>query len=129
MLAVTSLRLDQVQRHIDATNLHLSEDRQIKITLVNGPRSFVCTGPPQSLYGLNLSLRKMKAPTGLEQSRVPHSQRKIKFSSRFLPITAPFHSSYLLGVDSLIARDVKRCGLYFDPKDLAVPVYATDSGE
>ncbi|RUP46910.1 fatty acid synthase [Jimgerdemannia flammicorona] len=127
MLAVAGLRLDQVQKHVEATNLHLSEDRQIKLTLINGPRSFVCTGPPQSLYGLNLSLRKVKAPTGLEQSRVPHSQRKIKFSSRFLPITAPFHSSYLLGVDEIIGKDVEKYELHFNTKDLTVPVYATDS--
>ncbi|ORX59428.1 fatty acid synthase [Hesseltinella vesiculosa] len=128
MLAVTGLRESQVVRHLEATNAHLAPDRQIEITLHNGPRSFVCTGPPQSLYGLNLALRKLKAPTGLDQSRVPYSQRKIKFSSRFLPITAPFHSAYLnLATPSLLA-DVERHQLQIDAKALTIPVYATDSG-
>jgi malonyl CoA-acyl carrier protein transacylase len=129
MLAVTGLRESQVLKHLEATNAHLGPDRQIEITLLNGPRSFVCTGPPQSLYGLNLSLRKLKAPTGLDQSRIPFSQRKIKFSSRFLPITAPFHSSYLQTAVDTLLRDVERYQLHHDAKDLKIPVYATDSGK
>ena len=129
MLSISGLREDQVLKHLDATNAHLAPDRQIQITLFNGPRSFVCTGPPQSLYGLNLSLRKLKAPTGLEQSRVPFSQRKIKFSSRFLPITAPFHSNYLEQASDILKEDIKRGNLAFDAKDLKVPVFATDSGK
>ncbi|KAG2217921.1 hypothetical protein INT45_012584 [Circinella minor] len=128
MLAITGLREEQVLKHLDATNAHLAPDRQIKVTLFNGPRSFVCTGPPQSLYGLNLSLRKLKAPTGLEQSRVPFSQRKLKFSSRFLPITAPFHSNYLDEAVDILKEDIKRGGLEFNVKDLKIPVFATDSG-
>ncbi|KAM3582650.1 fatty acid synthase alpha subunit Lsd1 [Umbelopsis sp. WA50703] len=129
MLAINNLREDQVLKHLEATNSHLAPDRQIKLTLNNGPRSFVCTGPPQSLYGLNLSLRKLKAPTGLEQSRIPFSQRKIKFSSRFLPITAPFHSSYLEQVAPILTKDIERCNLRFSANDLAIPVRATDSGD
>ncbi|KAI8643676.1 fatty acid synthase [Parasitella parasitica] len=129
MLAVTGLREKQVMKHLEATNSHLAPERQIEITLHNGPRSFVCTGPPQSLYGLNLSLRKLKAPTGLDQSRVPYSQRKIKFSSRFLPITAPFHSIYLKSAVSIILEDCDKNNLRFSAKDLRVPVYATDSGK
>lgn len=128
MLAITGLREEQVRKHLDATNAHLAPDRQIKVTLVNGPRSFVCTGPPQSLYGLNLSLRKLKAPAGLEQSRVPFSQRKLKFSSRFLPITAPFHSDYLAQAGEILKQDIQREQLGFEAKDLSIPVLATDSG-
>ncbi|KAI8145418.1 fatty acid synthase [Fennellomyces sp. T-0311] len=129
MLSISGLREEQVLKHLDATNAHLAPDRQIKVTLFNGPRSFVCTGPPQSLYGLNLSLRKLKAPTGLEQSRVPFSQRKLKFSSRFLPITAPFHSNYLEQASDILKEDIKRGNLAFHAKDLKVPVFATDSGD
>lgn len=129
MLAITGLAEKQVLKHLEATNSHLAPERQIEITLHNGPRSFVCTGPPQSLYGLNLSLRKLKAPTGLDQSRVPYSQRKIKFSSRFLPITAPFHSIYLKSAVPIILEDSDKNNLRFHAKDLKVPVYATDSGK
>ncbi|RCH92014.1 beta subunit of fatty acid synthetase, partial [Rhizopus stolonifer] len=129
MLAITGLREVQVLKHLEETNSHLASDRKIEITLHNGPRSFVCTGPPQSLYGLNLSLRKLKAPTGLDQSRIPFSQRKIKFSSRFLPITAPFHSFYLKAATPIILEDAAKHGLAFTTKDLKVAVYATDSGK
>ncbi|KAK9765807.1 fatty acid synthase alpha subunit Lsd1 [Basidiobolus ranarum] len=128
MLSVTGLRKDEVLKHVNSTNSHLPEERQIKLTLTNGPRNFVCTGHPQSLYGLNLALRKIKAPAGLDQGRVPHSQRKVKFSSRFLPITAPFHSSYLKGAAELLAQDVQKYELEFDVKSLTIPVYSTDSG-
>ncbi|KAI8993220.1 fatty acid synthase [Pilobolus umbonatus] len=129
MLAITGLRENQVIKYITETNSHLSPDRQIELTLHNGPRSIVCTGPPQSLYGLNLNLRKLKAPTGLDQSRVPYSQRKIKFSSRFLPITAPFHSSYLKSAVSIVLQDADKHNLRFQAKDLKIPVYGTDSGK
>ncbi|KAG0203436.1 3-oxoacyl-[acyl-carrier-protein] synthase [Mortierella sp. GBA30] len=129
MLVVNSLRASEVQRYVEATNRHLPEDRKIKIALINGPRSSICTGPPQSLYGLNLALRKLKAPTGLEQGRVPFSQRKVKFSSRFLPITAPFHSSYLDGVSALVESDIARYDLGFDHTQMTIPVFSTDSGK
>ncbi|KAK9695378.1 fatty acid synthase alpha subunit Lsd1 [Basidiobolus ranarum] len=129
MLSITGLRKGDVLKHIEATNSHLPEERQIKLTLTNGPRNFVCTGHPQSLYGLNLALRKIKAPTGLDQGRVPHSERKVKFSSRFLPITAPFHSNYLSAASELLAQDIEKYDLNFDVKSLAIPVYSTDSGK
>jgi fatty acid synthase subunit beta len=128
MLAITGLRESQVLKHLEETNSHLAPERQIEVTLHNGPRSFVCTGPPQSLYGLNLALRKLKAPTGLDQSRVPYSQRKIKFSSRFLPITAPFHSTYLKSAVPIILRDADKHNLCFNANEMKIPIYATDSG-
>ncbi|KAG0241381.1 3-oxoacyl-[acyl-carrier-protein] synthase [Mortierella sp. GBA43] len=129
MLVVNSLRASEVLKYVDATNRHLPEDRKIKIALINGPRSVICTGPPQSLYGLNLALRKIKAPTGLEQGRVPFSERKVKFSSRFLPITAPFHSSYLDGVAALVEQDIERDDLAFDNTLMKIPVFSTDDGK
>ncbi|KAF9438054.1 3-oxoacyl-[acyl-carrier-protein] synthase [Entomortierella beljakovae] len=129
MLVVNQLRASEVMKYVEATNRHLPEDRQIKIALINGPRSVICTGPPQSLYGLNLALRKLKAPSGLEQGRVPFSQRKIKFSSRFLPITAPFHSSYLDGVSAIVEQDIDTHGLKFDHTRMTIPVFSTDEGK
>ena len=57
MLSVRDLSRDALQEHIDSTNRHLPEDRHIAISLVNSARNFVVTGPPISLYGLNLQLR------------------------------------------------------------------------
>ncbi|KAG1241907.1 hypothetical protein G6F68_016449 [Rhizopus microsporus] len=43
MLAITGLRESQVLKHLEETNSHLAPERQIEVTLHNGPRSFVCT--------------------------------------------------------------------------------------
>ncbi|KAJ5819648.1 hypothetical protein N7474_005239 [Penicillium riverlandense] len=127
MLSIRDLSRAAVQEHIDATNQHLPEDRHIAISLVNSARNFVVTGPPISLYGLNLRLRKVKAPTGLDQNRVPFTQRKIRFVNRFLPITAPFHSQYLTSAYDRILEDLE--DLDIPAKSLAIAVFNTKSGE
>lgn len=76
MLSIRDLSRAQVQEHIDSTNHFLPEGRHIAISLQNSARNMVVTGPPMSLYGLNVSLRKVKAPTGLDQTRVPFTQRR-----------------------------------------------------
>lgn len=127
MLSIRDLSQAQVQKHVDATNKYLPADRHIAISLINSPRNMVVTGPPMSLYGLNLQLRKVKAPTGLDQTRVPHTQRKVRFVNRFLPITAPFHSQYLAEATALIDEDLKN--IRIDAKALGIPVYDTNTGK
>lgn len=128
MLSVRDISREQLESFIAVTNKHLPKEKHIVISLVNGPRNMVVTGPPQSLYGLNLALRKSKAPSGLNQARTPHSQRKLRISNRFLPITAPFHSHLLEDAASIIVEDIENEGVSFDPKDLAIPVYDTFDG-
>jgi fatty acid synthase subunit alpha, fungi type len=72
-LAVTGLALKELGKHIDATNKHLDECSQLGVSLHNGPKAFVVTGPPKALCVLVSSLRKVRAPSGLEQSKVPFS--------------------------------------------------------
>ena len=127
MLSIRDLPQSAVRGHIDATNQHLPEDRHISISLVNSARNFVVTGPPLSLYGLNLRLRKVKAATGLDQNRVPYTQRKIRFVNRFLPITAPFHSQYLSSAYDRIMEDLE--DIEIPAKSLAIPVFGTRTGE
>ncbi|KAI4152760.1 MAG: hypothetical protein LQ340_002720 [Diploschistes diacapsis] len=127
MLSIRDLPRTAVQEHIDATNQHLPEDRHIAISLVNSARNFVVTGPPLSLYGLNLRLRKVKAPTGLDQTRIPFTQRKIRFVNRFLPITAPFHSPYLRDARHHLAEDLS--DIKVPASSLTIPVYSTNNGE
>ena len=127
MLSIRDLPRKAVQEHIDATNQHLPEDRHIGISLVNSARNFVVTGPPLSLYGLNLRLRKVKAPTGLDQTRVPFTQRKVRFVNRFLPITAPFHSPYLQEARDHLQDDLKEFNV--PATSLTIPVYNTNTGE
>ncbi|KAL4780487.1 acyl transferase domain-containing protein [Aspergillus varians] len=126
MLSIRDLPRASVQEHIDMTNQHLPEDRHISISLVNSARNFVVTGPPLSLYGLNLRLRKDKAPTGLDQNRVPFTQRKVRFVNRFLPITAPFHSQYLYSAFDRIMEDLE--DVEISPNSLTIPVYGTKTG-
>jgi len=127
MLSIRDLSRQQVQEHIDATNQHLPDDRHVSISLVNSARNFVVTGPPISLHGLNLRLRKVKAPTGLDQTRVPYTERKVRFVHRFLPITAPFHSHLLHDAFDKILQDVK--DVKMSARSLTIPVYDTNTGE
>ena len=127
MLSVRDLSRAALEEHVDATNHHLPEDRHIGISLTNSARNFVVTGPPISLYGLNLRLRKVKAPTGLDQTRIPFTDRKVRFVNRFLPITAPFHSSYLSEATANAVDDLKH--VKFSRKNLGIPVYNTESGD
>lgn len=128
MLSVRDLPISQVQHHVDITNTHLPQDRHVHISLINGARNVVVTGPPQSLYGLNLSLRKVKAPTGLDQNRVPFTERKLRFAYRFLPISAPFHSPYLSAAGNIIDADLKNIST-FSRKALEIPLYETFCGK
>ncbi|KAG6979975.1 Fatty acid synthase subunit beta [Fusarium oxysporum f. sp. conglutinans] len=80
MLSIRDLPQAELQKHIDATNQYLPEDRHVSISLLNSPRNLVVTGPPTSLYGLHAQLRKIKAPIGLDQSRIPFTERKVRFA-------------------------------------------------
>jgi fatty acid synthase subunit beta len=127
MLSIRDLPAATVEKLIATTNEHLPKERHIAISLINSARNFVVSGPPMSLYGLSLQLRKIKAPTGLDQARVPHTERKLRFSNRFLPITVPFHSSYLTGAIKKLETDLK--DVTIAGSDLGIPVYHTCTAE
>lgn len=127
MLSIRDLPQAEVQKHIDQTNQYLPEDQHISISLINSPRNLVVTGPPSSLYGLNSQLRKVKAATGIDQTRIPHTERKVRFVNRFLPITAPFHSKYVAKASDIIAEDLKDISI--SAQSLGFPVYDTNTGE
>ncbi|KAH7160243.1 acyl transferase domain-containing protein [Dactylonectria estremocensis] len=113
MLSIRDLSQTQVQKHIDATNQYLPADRHIGVSLINSPR--------------NLVLRKVKAPTGLDQNRIPYTDRKVRFVNRFLPITAPFHSQYLSEATAMIDEDLK--DIVIDSSSLGIAVFDTNSGK
>ncbi|CAK7910767.1 fatty acid synthase subunit beta [[Candida] anglica] len=128
MLSVRDLSIEEVQEFIDQTNKHLPQEKHIDISLINGPRNLVVSGPPESLYGLNVALRNKKAPSGLEQSRIPYSERKLRFSNRFLPIFSPFHSHLLQSATELILDDLSNSDLEWDASNIKIPVYDTFDG-
>ncbi|KAJ7745730.1 fatty acid synthase [Mycena metata] len=128
MLSVTGLKLAELEVHIKKTNTHLSENSQLSVSLHNGPRAFVVTGPARSLYGLVTHLRKVRAPSGLDQSKTPFSQRKPVFSIRFLVVGVPYHSAYLAGsTEKLMEEDLGGEELW-KAGDLKIPVFNTEDG-
>jgi fatty acid synthase subunit beta len=128
MLGVYGLQLKDLENQIKKTNVHLPAKSQLHVSLHNGSRNYVVTGPAKALYGLATALRSVKAPAGLDQGRIPFSKRKMVFSDRFLPIGVPFHSPYLAGAtDKLIEEDLQGEELW-STTDLGVAVYNTETG-
>lgn len=79
MLAVTGLLQSQLEPVIKQTNAFLddaesSKGRAVKISLFNGNKAFIVTGPPASLVGLVSNLKKNKAESGKDQSKVRADQ-------------------------------------------------------
>ncbi|KIJ51487.1 hypothetical protein M422DRAFT_203704 [Sphaerobolus stellatus SS14] len=128
MLAVTGLPLAELQKFIKKTNSHLPEKSHVHVSLHNGPKANVVTGPAKALYGLVTSLRKVRAPSGLDQSKIPFSQRKPVFSIRFLVVNVPYHSPYLAGVTDKVFNDDLKGQELWTPDQLSIPVYNTEDG-
>ncbi|OMJ08649.1 Fatty acid synthase subunit alpha [Smittium culicis] len=128
MVAVSNLDRETILAKIDETNKHLPSGSEIYLSLTNGHKAHVISGPAQSLYGLNLLLRKLRAPEDEDQSRIPFSKRKSEFHSRFLPITLPFHSRYLNEVPHLILKDLEHLKIKFSSSEMKVPVYSAKDG-
>eukprot|EP01134_Creolimax_fragrantissima_P001062 CFRG1062T1 len=127
MLAVAYLPVQFVSEKVELANRHLAKNRQLSIALINGPRSVVVAGHPQSLYGLQVTLRAVKAKKTESQNRIPFSKRKQEFTTKYLPVTAPFHTPHLSSVLESLAVDIKREGLEWSTK-LEVPVWSTFDG-
>jgi fatty acid synthase subunit alpha, fungi type len=128
MLSIAGLTLKELQPHVSQTNQHLPATSQLHVSLHNGPKTFVVTGPSKALFGLVTSLRKIRAQSGLDQSKTPFSQRKPVFSIRFLLVGVPYHSDYLDGAaDTVVEEDLEDEELW-EAKDLKIPVYNTEDG-
>jgi len=128
MLAVTGLPLTTLEKHIRTTNKHLPTNSQLYVSLYNGPKAFVVTGPARALFGLVTALRQIRAPSGLDQTRIPFSQRKPTFSIRYLTVGVPYHSEYLSGATKRVFETDLGGKELWVPKDLSIPVYHTETG-
>lgn len=128
MLLITGLRLTELEPHLHKTNSYLEQGSQIHVSLHNGPRAFVVTGPAKSLHGLVTSLRKVRAAQGADQSKIPFSQRKPTFFVRFLVVGVPYHSEYLQGATDSVIRDLGDEELW-QTSDLKIPVFNTEDGK
>ena len=124
MLSIRGLSLESVRNYVNQANQHLA-DSQVEIGLVNGRKRVVVCGPPTSLHSLAVRLRSQMAK--VDQTRVAHSQRKRTFQLQFLPVSAPFHSTYLTDAVQMVARDIREINL--SASELAIPLYSTADGK
>lgn len=130
MLAVTALHREVLEKHITSINKHLNAGNKgtVQISLFNGLKAHVVTGPPASLAGLATQLRKIKAESGKDQSKVPFGKRLPVFSLRFLPVGVPYHSAYLEGCTDQIMQDLGDDVKWWQRNKLSLPVYNTEDG-
>lgn len=128
MLSINGLSAKALNGHIAKVNGHLPANSKIDISLFNTATGFVVTGPAKALYGLVTALRKVMAPPGLDQGRIPFSKRKAVFNMRFLPINVPYHSQYLVGQTEKLQKDLQGEELW-SASELAIGIYNTEDGK
>jgi fatty acid synthase subunit beta len=126
MLHIVGCAHEQLDRSIATLNRHLEPNGQVSIGIVNAPLDVVVTGPTLSLCALAANLRKMKAPNGVDQTRIAVSERKPDFSLRFLPTSAPLHSIHLAQAAVLAARRLAH--IQMTPSKIRLPTYDCHTG-
>jgi fatty acid synthase subunit beta len=126
MLNVSNSLRPQLQKNIDAINKHLEPEQRIAIGLINGRSNIMVSGPVPSLCALNANIRKIKAASGLDQSRIPFSARKPEITTRYLPISVGFHSEHLEEACALATKDL--LGIEVSSLSFKTSVYHTKTG-
>lgn len=129
MLSVTGIPRADVEAIANEVNKYLPAHKRVYSALYNGPRATIFSGPPESLYTLNLQLREHKGSASSDNNKIPFSERKINFNTRFLPVAVPFHSPYLSEVVDIVLLDVAAHRLNFDTESLGIPVYHINTGK
>jgi len=87
-------------------------DKQLFLSLVNGWRRLVFSGPPEELFAFRKRLGGSKK----------------KFVWEFLAVSGPYHSPHMQKGLKPFEEDLKRLKIRFSSSDLKLPVYATDDG-
>ena len=107
MLSITGLKLHEVKPHIMTTITQLQSNSHSHMSLHNGPCAFVITGPAHTSHSLINSLRKVCTLSGLDQSKISHSQQKPVFSVCFLVVGISYHSAYLNGATDQLLENLE----------------------
>ncbi|KAF4954536.1 hypothetical protein FSARC_12099 [Fusarium sarcochroum] len=124
MLSVRGLPREDLQTCVDATNRYLKDgSRYLEISIVNGTRNFVVSGPPKYLYGLNLRIRKRKQLFTQQSS----SGKADVIGSTFLDVSVPFHTDWLSQALPMIQDDLEHVRLHSN--DMTIPVFSPESGQ
>ncbi|KAF2800346.1 beta subunit of fatty acid synthase [Melanomma pulvis-pyrius CBS 109.77] len=122
MMNVMHLPRAELEKQTRAFNQHLPENKQVAIALVNGPSNIVVGGPPESLKSFSSWLEEVKKVLA---KATPKGKT---VTTRFLPITAPFHTFYLAESRQIIVDDMVRHNIVIKPSDLLISVYDSKSG-
>ncbi|KAF2181849.1 beta subunit of fatty acid synthase [Zopfia rhizophila CBS 207.26] len=122
MMNIMHLGRAEVEKQAQSFNKHLPEKQRIAIALVNGPTNIVVGGPPESLRSFNAWLQELQKALYKAQSSAK------AFTTRYLPISAPFHTFYLADTRSIIVDDMMRHNIMIKPSDLLIPVYDSKTG-
>ena len=127
MLSVSGIPESELRVQAENINRHLSKDCHASISLLNGHNNSVVSGPRRTLCALNTALRSLKNATSSDQTRIPYSQRTSTATTRFLPVTLPFHSNIIEEAVPIIEKDLEDVNL--SPKSLRLAVSDTQRGE
>ena len=95
MLSVSDCTKEQLQNLIEIFNKGLAPHERVHIGLINGRSNQVVSGPALSLCALSSTIKGISVAPNNDQSRIPFSSRKSGYTTKFLPITAPFHTLHL----------------------------------
>jgi fatty acid synthase subunit beta len=127
MLSVRGLKKASLLMELSAVDAELGSAENVELALENTSDSFVLAGPAAILRAVALRLERLSASPGLDQSRVPYDQRRKEIYLQFMPISAPFHSSYLKHVPDRVFQRMQDSR--FKLGELKVPVYGTSNGQ
>ncbi|KAF2106759.1 acyl transferase domain-containing protein [Lophiotrema nucula] len=123
MMNVMHLSRPELEKQVRAFNQHLEDNKRVAIALVNGPSNIVVGGPPESLQSFASWLDDLKKA---QMKSKPLSGKIL--TTRFLPITAPFHTFYLAKTRQIIIDDMIRHNIVIKPSDLLISVYDSKTG-
>ncbi|OCL09018.1 beta subunit of fatty acid synthase [Glonium stellatum] len=128
MMNIIHLSQADVELQIQLFNRHLPENQRIALALVNGPQNSVVGGPPESLRSFNSWLQKLREPQSNGKQSEAHPGSGKSFTTRYLPISAPFHTFHLTNAKSIIVDDMQRHNIMIKPSELLIPVYDSKTG-
>ncbi|KAH3907059.1 hypothetical protein HBI56_114510 [Parastagonospora nodorum] len=123
MINIKHLPRAELEKQVNAFNHHLPRYQHVAVALVNGPDNIVCGGPPESLKSFVSWLEDVKKS---QQKNKPLSGKILE--TRYLPISAPFHTFYLADTREIIVEDMVRHNIIIKPSDLLISVYDSKTG-